>query len=210
MNASSKIVASDTTIMPDDRWRYWVARGDYRQQMTAELASGWMIDGNQYTMRRFFAAAVAAGCEVEYLPVLGIADLELADDAVISSGALGRYPQLAPKAILPRESPLMTFSEGVVAGELGVAETGSVLVVENELSDRLVSMMSEHLTVLLAADVIEDRLDAATAWLSAARPVPTYVVLLTGPSRTADIERSLTIGVQGPSTTRVIIVEEEP
>ena len=168
-----------------------------------------MIDGNQHTRRRFVAAAAAAGCEVEYLSVHGIADLELADNAVISSGAIDRYPELSPKAVVPEESPLMTFSEGVVAGELGVAETGSILVVENELSDRLVSMMSERLTVLLAADVIEDRLDAATAWLSAARPVPTYVVLLTGPSRTADIERSLTIGVQGPSTTRVIIVGEQ-
>ena len=79
---------------------------------------------------------------------------------------------------------------------------------ENELSDRLVSMMSEHLTILLGADAIEDRLEAATAWLSAAEPVPTYAVLLTGPSRTADIERSLTIGVQGPSTTRVIVLED--
>jgi L-lactate dehydrogenase complex protein LldG len=36
-----------------------------------------------------------------------------------------------------------------------------------------------------------------------------YISFVTGPSRTADIERTLTIGVQGPKTLCVIIVGDE-
>ena len=161
------------------------------------------------TTRRFVAAAQAAGCVVEFQSADDVGQIALAEGAVGSRNVLDRYPQLASEVAQPPDSPLVSFSEGVVTGLLGIAETGSVLIVENDLSDRLVSMMSENLTVLLAENTIEDWLEAATGWLSAAQPVPAYAVLLTGPSRTADIERSLTIGVQGPSTTRLIILGEQ-
>ena len=37
-----------------------------------------------------------------------------------------------------------------------------------------------------------------------------YIGFITGPSRTADIERVLTIGVHGPSRFAIIAVDEEP
>jgi L-lactate dehydrogenase complex protein LldG len=173
--------------------------------MTPEGSFGGSIDPTARV--RFIAAAETAGCEVEVMNVEDITGLSLQDGAVISQRALELYPALSGKATRAMSSPLVSFPQGVVAGELGIAETGSVLVVEEELSDRLVSMMSEDLVVLLRADGIETSLDAATEWLAGSRPMPRYVVLLTGPSRTADIERSLTIGVQGPSTTRIVLVE---
>lgn len=129
---------------------------------------------------------------------------------VISASALERYPELSGKVTQPESSPLVSFSQGVTSAELGIAETGSVLVVEDELPDRLVSMMSEDLVVLHREDVIAEGLEAATEWLSQAEPMPLYAGLLKGPSRTSDIERSLTIGVQGPSTTRIVLVGDTP
>ncbi|MGI9584401.1 MAG: LUD domain-containing protein [Acidimicrobiia bacterium] len=160
-------------------------------------------------MDRFTAAVVASGCTVGTSAAGDLADLEIKEGAVASAQALVDYPWLADIAKRPDPSPLTTFDQGVITGELGIAETGSILVVENEIEDRLVSMMSEHLIVLVRAETVEESLDAAEVWFSEVPSTPSYAVLLTGPSRTADIERSLTIGVQGPSSTKVVIVGEQ-
>ena len=95
---------------------------------------------------------------------------------------------------------------GVVRGELGIAETGSVLVDEHTLGDRVVTMLCQHLFQVLHAEDIVARLDDLAVWLSARRGHAGFVSLMTGPSRTADIERSLTIGVQGPQHVAVRVL----
>ena len=42
----------------------------------------------------------------------------------------------------------------------------------------------------------------------ASRPGGSYATLVTGPSRTADIERVLTVGVQGPARIAVLFVDD--
>ena len=96
---------------------------------------------------------------------------------------------------------------GIAEGVMGVAETGSVLVTEHPLGDRVTTMLCHRLVLLVPADRLVDRLEAAAAWL-ADRPtgVADFAALITGPSRTADIERSLTIGVQGPQEVDVVVL----
>jgi L-lactate utilization protein LutC len=95
---------------------------------------------------------------------------------------------------------------GIVRGELGIAETGSVLVSEHALADRVVTMLCHRLFQVVRAEDIVARLDDLAAWLSAHRDSASFVSLMTGPSRTADIERSLTIGVQGPQEVSVRVL----
>lgn len=95
---------------------------------------------------------------------------------------------------------------GIVAGVLAVAETGSVLVDELELADRVVSMLCRRLVQVVAAGDLVDRLEDAAAWLAPRGGQAGFASLMTGPSRTADIERSLTIGVQGPDEVDVLVV----
>lgn len=95
---------------------------------------------------------------------------------------------------------------GVVRGELAIAETGSVLVSEHALADRVVSMLCRRLVQVVARERVVARLEDAAAWLAAAGGQPGFASLMTGPSRTADIERSLTIGVQGPDLVDVVVV----
>lgn len=98
----------------------------------------------------------------------------------------------------------------IVAGVLAVAETGSVLVSEHDLADRVVTMLCHRLLqVVPAADVV-DRLEDVAAWLAAGGGQAGFVSLMTGPSRTADIERSLTIGVQGPDEVDVLVLVGTP
>lgn len=95
---------------------------------------------------------------------------------------------------------------GLTTGEAFVVETGSVLVSEHGLGDRAVSMLSSHLVMVVLLEAVVHTLDDVAALLSQHAGAG-YRALVTGPSRTADIERSLTIGVQGPSSLHVILTE---
>ena len=94
----------------------------------------------------------------------------------------------------------------IVAGVLAVAETGSVLVSEHELADRVVTMLCKRLLQVVDASEVVDRLEDAAAWLAQRAGQAGFASLMTGPSRTADIERSLTIGVQGPDEVDVFVL----
>lgn len=101
---------------------------------------------------------------------------------------------------------------GLSNAELAVAETGTVMLAENSLQARVVSMLSlTHFVLVKAQDLFPMLDDAGERLQQLTKPGPEqrrYISLVTGPSRTADIERTLTIGVQGPSDLCVLFVEE--
>mgnify|MGYP003622952760 CR=1 FL=1 len=89
---------------------------------------------------------------------------------------------------------------------LAVAETGS-LVTHGPRETRRLAMLSDVQVLLVrGADVVAD-LDQAAAAIAALQPPPPYLSFVTGSSRTSDIERTLTIGVHGPSQLHVIVVD---
>jgi L-lactate dehydrogenase complex protein LldG len=99
---------------------------------------------------------------------------------------------------------------GIVVAHAGVAETGSVVLADDALAPRLLGMLSEVCVVLLSAQSIVPGLDEAGALLAEMdHGGHRYISLVTGPSRTADIERVLTIGVQGPKALHIIVLQEK-
>lgn len=101
---------------------------------------------------------------------------------------------------------------GLSGAELAIAETGSVLLAENALEARVVSMLTLAHFVLVSEDRLVPMLDDAAVVLQKLARTGSdqrhYMSFVTGPSRTADIERTLTIGVQGPKMLCVIIVAD--
>jgi L-lactate dehydrogenase complex protein LldG len=99
---------------------------------------------------------------------------------------------------------------GLSDGELAIAETGSVLLAENALEARVVGMLTLTHFVLVREGTLFPMLeDVGKKLQDLTKPGSEqrhYISLVTGPSRTADIERTLTIGVQGPKALCVIIV----
>jgi L-lactate dehydrogenase complex protein LldG len=98
---------------------------------------------------------------------------------------------------------------GVSIAKLAVAETGSILLAEASLTARAVGLLSlAHVTVCRTDDLVPKLEDAAIALREiASQPNGGYATLVTGPSRTADIEMSLTVGVQGPARVWVLFVD---
>jgi L-lactate dehydrogenase complex protein LldG len=93
----------------------------------------------------------------------------------------------------------------LVAGAL--VETGSVVLVEPSPADRGVSLISLNAIMLIPVGRIVPGLDEGMAIVSEAAREGSYASFVTGPSRTADIEMSLTVGVQGPKRVFYLFVD---
>jgi L-lactate dehydrogenase complex protein LldG len=110
------------------------------------------------------------------------------------------------------ETALETQHEqfGVSFGHLAIAETGSVLMAEARLDDRAVGMLVREQVIVCRTNSLVPSLDDAAPVLRqfALQPGGAYTTLVTGPSRTADIERVLTVGVQGPGKLTILFVDD--
>jgi L-lactate dehydrogenase complex protein LldF len=95
---------------------------------------------------------------------------------------------------------------GVTKAICGLADTGSVLIIDGEGNPLQGSLLPEiHIAVLGMSDILPSLADAIT--LPMLRQSKAAVVI-TGPSRTADIEMSLTIGMHGPGEVHVFLVDD--
>ena len=119
-----------------------------------------------------------------------------------------RFPDVAARCA-PLPDGDAAASVVVAAGVLAVAETGSVLICEGA-RDRGACFLAEHLWLLVPADQVLPTLHAALERLGALiRQGAQHATFVSGPSRTADIERTLTIGVHGPSRLTIIAVGDQ-
>jgi L-lactate dehydrogenase complex protein LldG len=97
---------------------------------------------------------------------------------------------------------------GISEMECALAETGSVIEWSYPVWKRLVSAMPNvHIALVRSNRIVKDYESMFEIFKE--KFASGHISFITGPSRTADIERVLTIGVHGPSKLVVILVEEE-
>ena len=95
---------------------------------------------------------------------------------------------------------------GISQMEWALADTGSLVQDQGSVEQRLVSSLTGIHIALVAPDNI---LAGKAALFTRTNPQTSrYIAFITGPSRTADIERVLTIGVHGPERLVIIFVDE--
>ena len=105
-------------------------------------------------------------------------------------------------------SVLAAAAIGVTVADLAIADTGTVVQLGRPFRPRSVSLLPPAHLVVLPEDRILGSLDDVLAAAAGDLGGPEgYMTLITGPSRTADIEKVLTIGVHGPGRIAVAIVE---
>jgi L-lactate dehydrogenase complex protein LldF len=104
-------------------------------------------------------------------------------------------------------------SVGISGANAAIAETGSVMIVTNEgNADLTVTLPQVHIAVF-GIDKLVATLDDATSMLrmlprsGTGQRMSAYVNFITGPSRSADIEQSLTIGVHGPREMHCVVLD---
>lgn len=111
----------------------------------------------------------------------------------------------------PREEQLSIAAEsdiGLVVVDHAVAYTGSIVVKSSEQKGRSVSLLPTVLFAIVPADRMRTRLGEVLRPIGAVprEQLPAGIHFISGPSRSADIENDLTIGVHGPGIVYAIIV----
>jgi len=98
---------------------------------------------------------------------------------------------------------------GLIAAEALLADTGSCVVHCSTAQERLMCYLPPACIVVARVDQLAEHLPAAWGPISAAcvaKESRGEIVLITGPSRTADIEKILILGVHGPKRLVVLLV----
>ena len=102
---------------------------------------------------------------------------------------------------------LFTVDVGITSAQAGIAETGTLVLDSSKERNRLVSLVPPVHIAILDASKIFLTLGEALAALQSGPELSPAITFITGPSRTADIELTLTLGVHGPQELYVIINE---
>ena len=131
-----------------------------------------------------------------------ISELIQGADAVYCPG----ITEIEKSIVIPPEARVSDYLQAKVTVEevmAGIAETGTIVCVSSSGKALQASLVTyHHVAVILRENIFAD-LDEFFARMPG--PLPTNITFVTGPSRTGDIEQTLSIGVHGPGRVDVVI-----
>ncbi len=122
----------------------------------------------------------------------------------------GDLPQLISykKDIEQLKEMVFNVDAGITSTTGAIAETGALILWPTEKEPRLMSIVPPLHIAVLQADKIHNSLSEVIQKENWPAKMPTNVVLVSGPSKTADIEMTLAFGVHGPKELIVLILED--
>ena len=109
--------------------------------------------------------------------------------------------------IVPNAHDIFRFDVGISTVQAAIAETGTLVLDSTRERHRLVSLVPPVHIAIVRASQIYRTLGEVLSLIRKDKEISPAVTFITGPSRTADIELTLAIGVHGPQELYVIIDE---
>lgn len=105
---------------------------------------------------------------------------------------------------------LFDIDAGITDVHAALAETGTLICCSDDAHGRCLSLVPPvHLAIVCRSNVLADMIDFwKSDGLGNATPPPSSISLITGPSKTADIEGELITGVHGPKDVWIFLVED--
>ena len=175
---------------------------------------------------RFLAAITASHAEI-----LTVKEATLARDLVawlnregvthLACGQGGRWQAEVVAACAGRSvlTPAGAFSgwkdelfdacqAGITHCAGAIADTGTLVLLPDGGEPRTLSLVPPCHIALLAASTIADNLAGLVEGGCWQQAMPTNLLLVSGPSKTADIQQTLAYGAHGPSRLLVVLVED--
>jgi L-lactate dehydrogenase complex protein LldG len=165
--------------------------------------------------------------EKEFGTIDRVPDADTVPDAVAEfltsqnlPGDLAMSPHPELQAIPWSKRPMLQIRQGraqdtdfvsVQHAFAGIAETGTLMFPSAPERPTTINLLPDTAIVVLRASRIvgpyEDAWDLLRAELGG---MPRNVMLVTGPSRSADIEQALELGAHGPRRLHVVLIEDDP
>jgi len=164
-----------------------------------------MAEEVQTTVARVAADAAVPAEVARYLAAENLpAELVMAPDPALDAVPWDTRPLLAIRRGRAEAGDAVSLTPCVAA----IAETGTLMLVSGSDTPTTLNFLPDtHIVVLRAGQVVasyEDGWDlvrAGSAW-------PRTVNLITGPSRTGDIEQTIQLGAHGPRRLHIVLVDE--
>lgn len=99
---------------------------------------------------------------------------------------------------------------GLTLADWGIAETGTLVLDSSSEDIRIATMLSEvHVAVLPKSRIRSDAFALESQLTEVIKSPHRYLAFISGASRTADIERVLTIGVHGPQELHILLFNDD-
>ncbi|WP_428485558.1 LutC/YkgG family protein [Rhodopila sp.] len=163
--------------------------------------------------------------EKEFGTVARVPDLASVPGAVVDYLAVRNLPVQAAMAPHPElrtipwsDRPLLEIRMGraeatdavsVQHGFAGIAETGSLMLPSAPERPTTLNLLADTAIVVLRASAIVGAYEEAWNRLrTEIGGMPRNVMIVTGPSRSADIEQTLELGAHGPRNLHVVLVDD--
>ena len=99
---------------------------------------------------------------------------------------------------------------GITGAFCAIAETGTLMLLSSEKTHAVTSLLPEtHIAVVKTARIVAGMEDAWSFLRTETGGLPRAVNFVSGPSRTADIEQTITLGAHGPYRVHIVLVKSE-
>jgi len=140
-------------------------------------------------------AAIARYLKSNSLPLTAVCWAEF---AALDWRAVG----LEVAARAARDSDLV----GITGAYCAIAETGTLMTVTGPGTPATVSLLPEtHIAIVSAARIVRGMEEAWQLMRDELKQPPRAVSFISGPSRTADIEQTVTLGAHGPYRVHIVV-----
>jgi len=144
----------------------------------------------------------------EVLAEHGATSLALSDAPLVQDAAKELPDSIEQFAHDADREQLLRSNAGLSTAQCAIAETGTLVLVAKDERHRLATLLPDLHIALVPASRLVATLGDGFAQLASdgTSPDSPTITFVTGPSRTADIELELVVGVHGPKALHVVIV----
>ena len=162
---------------------------------------------------RFLSASVDTLTSVDAVPGAVAAYLEAQQlpQKAVCTPAISSLPWAASGLTVEARPATGDDFVGITGVFCAIAETGTLMLLSGRDTPSTVSLLPEtHIAVLPRSRIVSGMEDAWALLRAEHGALPRAVNFVSGPSRTADIEQTVTLGAHGPYRVHIILLENPP